>query len=329
MMKSIFAQEITDFLIVARNAYSNSTYNHCVCYLKRFDEWIFLSGIDDKNLNRDIIQKYSKTLSGANLTINGHLGIITKFLKYLISLGFNEYIPEKKKYTSSYVPYYFTDEDIVSIFETCDNLKPRNDLKINNKLENIEIPMVIRILYGTGSRLTETVNLKVKDIDFEKKAIYFTHDTKKKKQRIVPVHDSLFEILVKYIEAMGLKDLPDSYLFPLYTNSSDHIISKHFSDYFSNTILSDIRKKQNLLKHQRGACVHQFRHSFALRSFRQFELNGNSSKNLVPLLSIYLGHDRLNETEKYLRFSYILYPEANEKMSELSNGIFPEVNFDE
>ena len=104
MMKSIFAQEITDFLIVARTAYSNSTYNHCVCYLKRFDEWIFLSGIDDKNLNRDIIQKYSKTLSGANLTINGHLDFITKFLKYLISLGFNEYIPEKKKYISSYSP---------------------------------------------------------------------------------------------------------------------------------------------------------------------------------------------------------------------------------
>ena len=75
--------------------------------------------------------------------------------------------------------------------------------------------MVIRILYGTGSRLTETVNLKVKDIDFEKKAIYFTHDTKKKKQRIVPVHDSLFEILEQYIEAMDLRGLPDAYLFPL------------------------------------------------------------------------------------------------------------------
>ena len=128
---------------------------------------------------------------------------------------------------------------------------------------------------------------------------------------------------------MGIKELPDSYLFPLYTNSSDHIISKRLSDYFSESILSDIRKKQNLSKRQRGACVHQFRHSFALRSFRQFELNGNFSKNLVPLLSIYLGHDRLNETEKYLRFSYILYPEANEKMSELSNDIFPEVSFDE
>ena len=159
--------------------------------------------------------------------------------------------------------------------------------------------------------------------------IYFTHDTKKKKQRIVPVHDSLFEILEQYIEAMDLRGLPDAYLFPLSKDSSNHITPNSLSTIFRKNILKDIRKRQNLSIHQRGACIHQFRHSFALRSFRQFELSGNSSKNLVPILSLYLGHDSLNETEKYLRFSYLLYPEANEKMSELSDDIFPEVNFDE
>ncbi|MGN1405555.1 MAG: tyrosine-type recombinase/integrase [Erysipelotrichaceae bacterium] len=328
-MRSIFAQEITDYLNSVKNAYSDSSYNHFRCYLKRFDEWLYTSKIDNKNLNRDIIQNYTKTITGEHLTINEHLDSIIKFLKYLISLGYNEYIPEKMKNTSSYIPYYFSDEDVSNIFEICDNLSSRNVLRINNKLENMEIPMLTRIMYGTGSRLTETVSLRVKDVDFEKKAIYFTHDTKKKKQRIVPVHESLFEILEQYIEAMGLNCQPDSYLFPLATNSSAHIVSKTLSDYFSKVILSDIRKRQNLSKHQRGACIHQFRHSFALRSFRQFELSGNSSKNLVPILSLYLGHDSLNETEKYLRFSYLLYPEANEKMCELTDDIFPEVNFDE
>ena len=328
-MKSILDKDINCFLESLKTSYSDSYYKHAVSALKRFDEWVFENKLDNKNFDRETIYSYVKTLKGARQTINNQLSYLIKFLNYLIVLGYKEYIPETMKHTSEYDPYYFTDNDIDDIFVYCDNLELLKPANTKYKLIHIEVPMAARIMYGTGSRLTETASLRVKDIDFDKKAIYFTHDTKKKKQRIVPVHDSLFEILVKYIEAMGLKDLPDSYLFPLYTNSSDHIISKHFSDYFSESILSDIRKKQNLLKHQRGACIHQFRHSFALRSFRQFELSGNSSKNLVPILSLYLGHDSLNETEKYLRFSYLLYPEANEKMSELSDDIFPEVNFDE
>lgn len=329
-MKSIVANEINDILKMFKEVYSQNHYNHLVCDLKHFDEWLYSSEISDKNFDRDVIQSYTKTLSGQRFTINGHLESVTKFLKYMISLGYKEYIPEKMKYTSSYIPYYFSDEDVANIFEICDNLSSRNSLNIVNKLENTEIPMLTRIMYGTGSRLGETISLKIKDVDFEKKAIYFTHNTKKKKQRIVPVHNSLFEILEKYIGAMELRNLPDSYLFPISNNDYfSHVNDKAVSQLFRYVILKDIRDKQNLTTHQRGACIHQFRHSFALRSFRQFELSGNSSKNLVPILSIYLGHESLNETEKYLRFSYLLYPEANEKMNELSDDIFPEVNFNE
>lgn len=328
-MKSIIAAEINDYLLSFKKTYSNSHYEHTVSYLKDFDKWITENNIVSKNFDRDIIYSYIKTLKGERRTVNAHIMCLTKFLKYLISNGYEEYLPETVKVLSEFIPYYFSDTDIDDIFNYCDNMIPLKSATLKCKLMHLEAPMAARIMYGTGSRVAETLSLKVKDIDFDKKAIYFTHDTKKKKQRIVPVHDILFEILEQYIEAMDLRGLPDAYLFPLSKDSSNHITPNSLSTIFRKNILKDIRKRQNLSIHQRGACIHQFRHSFALRSFRQFELNGNSSKNLVPILSLYLGHDSLNETEKYLRFSYLLYPEANEKMSELSNDIFPEVNFDE
>lgn len=328
-MKSILDKDINCFLESLKTSYSDSYYKHAVSALKRFDEWVFDNKLDNKNFDRETIYSYVKTLKGARQTINNQLSYLIKFLNYLIVLGYREYIPETMKHTSEYDPYYFTDNDIDDIFIYCDNLELLKPANAKYKLIHIEAPMAARIMYGTGSRLTETVSLRVKDIDIEKKAIYFTHDTKKKKQRIVPVHESLFEIIEQYIEAMGLRGLPDAYLFPVSLDTDGHVAANCLSHVFYYRVLKDLRASQNLEFKQRGACIHQFRHSFALRSFRQFELSGNSSKNLVPILSIYLGHDSLNETEKYLRFSYILYPEANEKMSELSNDIFPEVNFDE
>lgn len=54
--------------------------------------------------------------------------------------------------------------------------------------------------------------------------------------------------------------------------------------------------------------MHCLRHVFAFRSFAQAERNGRHLDDEIPYLSIYLGHDGLNETAKYLKFSNELFP---------------------
>ena len=46
----------------------------------------------------------------------------------------------------------------------------------------------------------------------------------------------------------------------------------------------------------------------------------------IPYLSIYLGHDGLNETAKYLKFSNELFPEAIDAFGDFMNGLLPEVD---
>ena len=67
---------------------------------------------------------------------------------------------------------------------------------------------------------------------------------------------------------------------------------KHFCYY------RIIRKKAGIdshcqIKNGRGACLHCFRHTFAVRSFDKNERNGIKASESVPFLSTYLGHDSL------------------------------------
>lgn len=329
-MNSVFKKEMDSFLVLMKQSYSVSTYIHIKSTINIFDKWFIDNNYLNKTINKNIINDFIKSLSGKRRTINEHIDHINKFITFLSSLGYDICYHEKIKELSDYIPYYFTDDDITEIFDKCDNfkiLKRTNTFK--SELIHIEIPMATRIMYGCGSRIGETLSLKVNDIDFENGVIRFTHDTKNNKQRLVPIHESLTAIIKQYCEALGVINQKDTFLFPLNLLFEERVEAQNMSRFFKRVVLKDIRNKQNLEYHQRGACVHQFRHSFALRSFRQFELNGYKSKNMVPILSTYLGHDSLNETEKYLKFSYLLYPEANDTFEDFTNDLLPEVNFDE
>ena len=78
-------------------------------------------------------------------------------------------------------------------------------------------------------------------------------------------------------------------------------------------------------EHGRGACLHCFRHSFAVRSFDKNERSGIKASESVPFLSTYLGHDSLYETEKYLKYSGNYFEDTLTKFDDYSGELFPEV----
>lgn len=135
--------------------------------------------------------------------------------------------------------------------------------------------------------------------------------TKGGKQRLVPIHLSLTEILKQYGMALGIIGYPDAYLFP--TVDPMEPVTTHSAQHKFNDILElgDI-SLSGRKKNQRGSCMHCIRHVFVFNSFANAEKDGRRIDDSVPYLSIYLGHDSLNETEKYLKFSSEMFPEAME-----------------
>lgn len=66
----------------------------------------------------------------------------------------------------------------------------------------------------------------------------------------------------------------------------------------------------------------------SLRSSHSHRLNARADIWTTPFLSIYLGHDGISETAKYLKFSNELFPESIDAFGDFMSGLLPEVDYE-
>jgi len=319
---SVLMDELYGFYALREASLSKDTLAHDRSSLFSFDRYLSENNVEEKVLSEKVISEWMKSLNIRKRTLANKVILIRLFAKYLNGIGISAFIPEIPKAANDYVPYLFSDYELTSIFESADNI-----VKVGHRaicpLMQFEIPMVLRMLYGCGMRIGEALSIRIKDIDFDDGIIIMTH-TKGDKQRLVPMHISLTIMLRQYCLAMGLMGKSDSPLFP--SAAFDIPMQKHVAkDKFVRILGETDIALRDRHKHERGPCLHCFRHVFAFKSFTQAENAGRTVDDSVPYLSTYLGHETLNETAKYLKFSSDLFPEALELFEDYTVDIFPEV----
>ncbi len=164
---------------------------------------------------------------------------------------------------SQKLPKYFHKHEIDAILDT---------VKHNDKYA-----LLINLLWQTGARVSEILNLKVGDIDFHSKALrIITLKQKNHPQRALPIQGTLLGQLGAYIALKQLQK--DAYLLKL-TRQRAH------------QIIMDAVLKAGFDKER--AHPHTFRHSFAVFSV----LSG------VPILVVknWLGHSNIQSTLVYMQ----------------------------
>ena len=322
---SVFKEEFSNFLGIRKAILSRSAFNHDQCYLASFDTYISDCNLRQKVIFESVIIGWSNTLTGKTSSKANIIIVIRIFTKYLHSLGISAFMPVVPIVADDYIPYIFSDEELKKIFDAADNISMTKSQP--NRCIQAEFPMALRLLYGCGLRIGETLALQMKDVDLDGGVLTMLH-TKNFKQRIVPMSPSLMEILQQYCLAMGLIGKSDAYLFPS-------------ADYTQPMSIQSARNKFDLILkstrivlkwrnwHERGPCMHCFRHLFVFRSFSKAEYEGRSISDSMPFLLIYLGHDSLIETDKYLKFSSEIYPQALNLFEEYAREVFPEVDYEE
>lgn len=269
---------------------------------------------DITEIDFENIRYWQLSLNNERNTINGKLCILRQFLEFVSMCGIKTSFPIIKKYHDSYRPYMYSSEEIALIINAADTLYTKNT-------KQFCIPMIFRLLISCGLRLGETVGLKISDYDLLTGTLKLTK-TKGNKQRYVPLHKSMKKIMEKYIYRLKEEFPKTTYLFPK-CNSDDHLTMKQIQYEFKK-----IRTICNITlphkKFERGPCIHCFRHYFVFQSFRKTALEGTAVEISVPYLSTYLGHDSLMETEKYLKFTYDMYPEAMGLFEKYTVDLFEE-----
>lgn len=269
----------------------------------------YLNEIDFQGtyITKSVYESWLDTIKNQKTTtIYSKVSVFIRFLKYMSRLGVECYIPRlPKKHDSGFVPYIYSQREMANIFLACDNIRAKEH---HAKSIMIIIPALIRLLYSTAIRISEALSIKNKDLDFDKR-IMVLNQTKNGSQRLVPINKSLENVLKQYIEYRnripvdGISN-PESNLFVSSTGKS--CARKTVLSYFHRILHeAGISYKGN----QEGPRVHDIRHTACVHSLVKMTRDGRDVYCSLPMLSIFMGHKKVLDTEHYLRLTQEMYPE--------------------
>lgn len=321
MFNSLYTDRLSLYYELRSKVLSKSARMHELCYLKRFDQYLVDHISSPGQITETFVNNWVRTVTGKSGSVENEIIVIRQFLKYLSLSGETVFIPTIPKVHDDYVPYIFTDDEIALIIHSADRLVV-SDKKADPWLV-IEFPVIIRLLYSCGMRLGETVRIIMKDVDLENGILRLVN-TKGDKHRLVPMSPGMTDILTKYVMALGLVNNSEGWLFPASMNDG-HISERSVSHKFAKLLRDVGIRTDNYNKYERGPCLHCLRHVFAFKSFSKAERAGRQLNDSIPFLSIYLGHDRLDETIKYLKFSSEMFPETVELFAAYMDDLLPGV----
>ena len=242
---------------------------------------------------------------------------IHQFAEYMVRMGYSAYIPsstEAGKRHKNFVPYIFTHEEIQRFFSAVDSMQP--SAKTSAPRRHLIMPVLFRLLYCCGLRLSEATMLKSEDIDLVS-GILTIRDGKFGKSRYVPMSEELTAVCVKYAESRLVGKIDDWFL------------AARDGGYYGNrsayTAFRELLRKANISHGGRGKGprIHDLRHTFAVHCLQKWTADGADITTVLPYLREYLGHENVSATEQYLRMTAEVYPEISALMQEKYGYIIP------
>ena len=320
---SVFAPYINEYLQHKRNmGIKEITLIKLEGKLKGFDVFFNHMGIKEPVITEETISSWRKSEnSNKPITTYGKTLIMRDFCRFLCKMGCVSYIPRPNRtFRTDFVPYVFTHQEMKKIFVVADSL--RKHASANTRL--FSFPTILRLLYSTGIRISEALNIRNKDVDWSKRTIRLTH-TKNSHVRLVPLCDSMFCVLDVYCQKRNKlpiegTDSPDAFLF--ITGIGKKCQPDSILTYFHKVI----RKSGIIYKGgQFGPRIHDLRHTFAVHSLKKMSDSGMNLYTALPILSTMLGHSYVASTEYYIRMTLEAFPEIIQKEKQLSE-IFKSIN---
>ena len=268
----------TNYLLIDKG-YSNNTILSYRNDLEDFFKYLDESKKDYKTVNQKDILKYIDYINNLNeFTIAHQISVLRCFYKYLIL----EKIIKESPMENIELPKLTKRLPNVLSIEEVDTLL---DINLNNMYDYRNKAM-LELIYATGLRVSELVNLKIEDVDLDMCIVRCMG--KGSKERIVPfgeyAHRYLKEYIYKY-RSNFIKKEANEYLF--LNNHGKKMTRQGFFKVIKAIALEKGIKKD--------ISPHTLRHSFATHL-----LNGGADLRSIQEM---LGHSNLATTQIYTNIS--------------------------
>lgn len=271
--------------------------------LRQFAEHCRREGYPDGSITREALDGflYGRHLR-ASTVLRNELAL-RQLAKHTKAAGWDVHVPAvtAKVRVRHQPPYVFSDEELVRLFAAIDG---QGMSSYSNKA--LIDPVLFRVLYGAGLRISEALKLTIADVDTDAGTLRI-RDTKNGESRTVPVTDRLAATLGAYAAAAHPAPEPGDYVF--YARGAGRPINQatiymRFRGYLADAGIPHFAG---------GPHPHSLRHGFAVQNLRRWARTGQDLAVMLPYLARYMGHTDLRGTQYYLRLTADAYPDVIEK----------------
>ena len=261
-----------NYLLVDKGL-SNNTVKAYEADISSFFQWLDIEDLKYKNLQEDHINQYISFLFQRKMrssSVNRKISSIKSFYIFLVKRNFvknsplNDLVTPKQE---KYLPESMSEAEVDKLLNSPD---------VANKIENRDKAM-IEMLYATGMRISELVNLKITDVDMKRCVVKVFG--KGSKERLVPFGETALDSLRSYLNEREQSSSKEIFL----SNRGKKMTRVAFWQRVKVYLI-----RENL---KNSISPHTLRHAFATHL-----LNRGADLRSVQLL---LGHSDLSTTQIY------------------------------
>jgi integrase/recombinase XerC len=235
-----------------------------------------------EEVNYPLIRSWIVELSDAKIaasSINRKMASLKSFYKFLLKtkqIDNNPFVKHKSLKTPKQVQIPFSEKEINTLFELH---------FLETDFDSVRNRLVVELLYATGMRRAELINLEINAIDFYGNTIKVLG--KRNKERIIPLLASTSDVIKLYLtkrKELITINAPEKLILSKKGNKiSETFVYRLINDYFSG-ISEKVKRSPHVLRH----------------SFATHLLNNGADLNSVKEL---LGHASLSSTQIYTHSS--------------------------
>ena len=266
-------------------------------------------------ITKEVTENYARI--NCNLTSNTiarNMGVFREFNKYLkLQKGIDCYQIPNKLYPQNhhnFTPYIFNHDEIKRIYS---NLEV--NLRIYSYYSFRTYPLIIKILYSTGMRIGEVLNLTLNDYDNEQ-GVFLLRNTKNNEERYVAISDSLNKEILEYCHKFYYNKNDNEKIFK--------ITITHVEKYFRKVL-----KLSNINIIERKTVIHSLRHTFIVHNIEKAIENKQDLDVFLPILQAQVGHKSLESLAYYFHITNDLLNIVNKISEDKLGYLIREVDFNE
>ena len=236
------------------------------------------------------------------------LSVVRQFAQYYAAIDPRTEVPPVGLLPGRYQrakPYIYTEMQIINL------INATKELQSNTGLRACTYATFFGLVAITGMRISEAIGLDREDVDLNE-GLLVVRKAKLDRSRVIPIHPSAVKVLRRYGRRRDQVH-PQARTSSFFVSESGMRLTGCTVRWTFNRLSCQVGLRGP--SDHYGPRIHDFRHTFAVRTVQEWYKRGKNVERLLPQLAMFLGHRHLNDTYWYLTATPELLHEAAKRIS--------------